>query len=202
MRPIARTRPGLAGEEWGSGPKTGPTKGTTSPTLPLRVPTGIHRNLEIRPWGAASQIGHCRSRGSGSAGSLTQRMRQTARVIAVDRRSIPRFDLRFQGANLREQLLFPGLILREREPIVERRRSHLVEADAVPRLEIRKTSTGVAGAADDQRHQDENYGGGGAPGPAPERGHDKSLREIDRARPGEMIQTRSGCPIATLILTP
>jgi hypothetical protein len=44
----------------------------------------------------------------------TRRMRQTARVIAIDRRSISRFVTRFEGANLREQPLFPRLILKER----------------------------------------------------------------------------------------
>jgi hypothetical protein len=99
----------------------------------------------------------------------TRRMRQTARVIAVDRRAIRRIVHRFQGANLREQPLFPGLILSKCEPIVERRGSHLVEADAVPFLEIRKTSPCVVCAADDQRHEDQNHGVDGAAAPAPER---------------------------------
>ena len=63
-------------------------------------------------------------------------MRQAASMIAVDRRAVRGIDRRLEFAELRKQLLFAGQILRKGEVIVERRRADVVEADAMPWLEI------------------------------------------------------------------
>ena len=91
-----------------------------------------------------------------SPGRLGYRVRAAARTLPRRRRSIS------------EVLLHA---LRKCEPIVERRRSHLVEMDAVPGPEIGKTSTCVICAADNQRCQDQNHGVRGTSNPAPERRH-------------------------------